>query len=192
MLGQYGDLFLEMGSQLWQAGDGNVKLHGAVGDGVADDYAIVQDALNTYAGKRVYFPPGVYNVSQGLELPPNTELVLSANATVRATAAMAALLRTEEALDYSDTHRNTKVEGGIWDCAGLATVGMYFKHFEMFRVQNVDIVDADLLGICLGSASAPSASYEAFIKDFRIRRTIAAGAAQAAGTVILLTGLLTE
>ncbi len=39
----------------------SVKIFGAVGDGVADDTAAVQAALNT--GKAVYFPDGTYAAS---------------------------------------------------------------------------------------------------------------------------------
>lgn len=38
----------------------SVKDFGAVGDGVADDSAAVQDAINSSASRRLYFPLGVY------------------------------------------------------------------------------------------------------------------------------------
>jgi hypothetical protein len=40
---------------------------GAVGDGVTDDTAAIQAAVN--AAKRVYFPPGIYLISSPIDLP---------------------------------------------------------------------------------------------------------------------------
>jgi hypothetical protein len=44
----------------------NVKSFGAIGDGVADDTAPIQNAINacSFTGGRVYIPRGVYNVSR--------------------------------------------------------------------------------------------------------------------------------
>jgi hypothetical protein len=44
----------------------NVKTLGAVGDGVADDYASIQAALNL--GGAIYFPRGEYRISQTLKI----------------------------------------------------------------------------------------------------------------------------
>ena len=54
----------------------DVRAFGAKGDGVADDTAAIQAAIN-FAGKRhsvVYFPPGSYKISSRLRLPPNVSL----------------------------------------------------------------------------------------------------------------------
>jgi hypothetical protein len=44
----------------------NVKDFGAIGDGVADDTAAIQAAVNGSGGKAVYFPSGTYKISQAL------------------------------------------------------------------------------------------------------------------------------
>lgn len=41
----------------------SVKDYGAVGDGVADDTAAIQAAINANAGRRIKFPAGTYNVT---------------------------------------------------------------------------------------------------------------------------------
>lgn len=46
----------------------SVKDFGAVGDGVADDTAAIQSAIDSGA-KRVYFPAGTYYASQSIKLP---------------------------------------------------------------------------------------------------------------------------
>ena len=51
----------------------SVKDFGAVGDGVTDDTAAIQTALNSGAGL-VSIPPGDYKVTSTLLIPPNTHL----------------------------------------------------------------------------------------------------------------------
>jgi len=50
----------------------NVKYHfGAKGDGTTDDYASIQaavDAVDSTYGGRIYFPPGIYRISQAIEI----------------------------------------------------------------------------------------------------------------------------
>jgi len=44
----------------------NVKLYGAIGNGMTDDTAAITNALNIAAGGSVYFPPGTYLVSRAI------------------------------------------------------------------------------------------------------------------------------
>lgn len=54
----------------------NVKDHGAAGDGVADDTAEIQAAINTSpAGSTIYFPPGTYLASAPIRLLGNRAYV---------------------------------------------------------------------------------------------------------------------
>lgn len=78
---------LVMGSQFTQAGTGatartvegklrdgvSVKDFGAVGDGVADDTAEIQAAIDT--GAPVYFPPGNYKTTAGLTVTGNYQFL---------------------------------------------------------------------------------------------------------------------
>jgi hypothetical protein len=52
----------------------SVKDFGAVGDGVTDDTAAIQWAVNAAAGKSLYFPGGTYIVSSVITLVSNTSL----------------------------------------------------------------------------------------------------------------------
>ncbi len=50
----------------------NVRQFGAVGDGVTDDTAAIRKALAT--GRSLYFPSGVYRLTDGIALPPSVSL----------------------------------------------------------------------------------------------------------------------
>jgi polygalacturonase len=75
------------------AGALNVKSYGAKGDGVTDDTAAIQAALDAGAGKSVFFPAGTYMIladgfrdgGQGGIVPhDNTHLFLDPNAVLKA------------------------------------------------------------------------------------------------------------
>lgn len=55
----------------------SVKAHGAVGDGVTDDTAAIQAALNAnLQGQTVYFPPGLYVVTNTLDCTGSYNLTI--------------------------------------------------------------------------------------------------------------------
>ena len=47
----------------------NVKAYGAKGDGVTDDYIAIRDALIACGNRTLYFPKGIYLISQTLIIP---------------------------------------------------------------------------------------------------------------------------
>jgi hypothetical protein len=51
----------------------NVKTLGALGDGVTDDWAVLQNAVNSH--EKLFFPKGQYRVSKTLDLLPNSKLI---------------------------------------------------------------------------------------------------------------------
>ncbi|KAI0542146.1 pectate lyase superfamily protein-domain-containing protein [Xylaria digitata] len=53
----------------------DVRTAGAAGDGATDDTAAINSVLASAAGRVVYFPHGVYIVSDTIEVPPGTRMV---------------------------------------------------------------------------------------------------------------------
>jgi hypothetical protein len=53
----------------------NVKSLGATGDGVNDDTAAIQNAIQSAAGRVIYFPHGTYIVLDTITIPPGTRIV---------------------------------------------------------------------------------------------------------------------
>ncbi|KAF2272061.1 pectin lyase-like protein [Westerdykella ornata] len=53
----------------------NVKSRGARGDGVSDDTAAIKNAVQSAAGRVIYFPHGTYIVLDTITIPPGTRIV---------------------------------------------------------------------------------------------------------------------
>ncbi|MGC4034708.1 MAG: glycosyl hydrolase family 28-related protein [Chitinophagaceae bacterium] len=51
----------------------NLKSLGAVGDGIADDTKVIQDAIDKY--ETIYVPQGWYRVTETIKMKPNTALI---------------------------------------------------------------------------------------------------------------------
>lgn len=145
----------------------SVKAYGATGDGTTDDTTACQDALTAANNKTCFFPDGTYKLTSPLVIPVNCAVYMSSNCTLLAAAAMDAVLKTDAAAE----HLNNVISGGYIDCNDLADSGIWLKYFSMFRIQDVEVWDNLVSGIRLGR-SAGTSSYEAFISDCRIRRSL--------------------
>jgi len=94
-----------------------VKSCGAVGDGVADDTATLQKALDTAGLIHVIVPAGTYRISDTLLVKSDTRLSLSPDTTVRLAEGAA---RDERSFmirnrNMGNGNENILIEGGVWD-----------------------------------------------------------------------------
>jgi len=64
----------------------NVKLFGAVGNGVHDDTAAIRAALAANPGNTIFFPPGTYKVTAAITIPTATTLLGALAQDVNATS----------------------------------------------------------------------------------------------------------
>lgn len=128
----------------------NVHDYGAVGDGVADDTAAIQAALNavSQAGRGILvFPDGTYLIAQTLVIKPpgNIWIQMGRAATIRRSAASVQYLIAN--FDTSSTYTgytapgNIRLTGGIFDgAAGTFTTSctnVIFAHASNIRVEGV-------------------------------------------------------
>lgn len=145
----------------------NVRHYGAVGDGVIDDRASIQAALDVAAslpGSTVYFPPGyTYGITEYLNILTGTT-VMAHGATIKniGNRGLAKLYRnTDNAQTGYTGHSDIRICGGVWDqnasdgTTGTATAlnnGFMLSHnsnvvFEGVTVQNVSSGHAiDVMG----------------------------------------------
>jgi polygalacturonase len=94
----------------------NVKDSGAIGDGVADDTAPLQGALN--GGQRtVLIPAGTYKISATLKVDSQTTIQADPQAVIRLAdhAGNDVGLFVLANRDFTAGNRDITVEGGIWD-----------------------------------------------------------------------------
>lgn len=99
----------------------NVRVLGAVGDGVADDTAVIQAALRSSAS-RIYIPSGIYRITSILRIPSNKRLTLAPTAIMlRGSKANAMLLNEADGTTGGyGAAANIIVEGGTWNGNGPA------------------------------------------------------------------------
>lgn len=145
----------------------NIVDFGAVGDGVADDRAAIQAAIDSGLGE-VVVPYGTYLVSAPLDLEPGVSLRMEEGAVIKASAAMEAIIRTPLAEWYD----NGLISGGTLHCNALADCGIWLKMASYTRITHIQIRENKVDAIRLGAAAAALSSYEMFLHDIRIIRSL--------------------
>lgn len=142
----------------------NVKLFGAKGDGVTDDYNSIQDCINNHPGKTIYFPDGTYIISEHISTSAiETEknyLLLSKKAIIKASDNFSDIWLIEigdrgTGGGYSDSFYHTGVEGGTLDCNGRCS-GLHSVNTHMARFTDINIVNATIIGMQIDKANNSS------------------------------------
>lgn len=157
-----------------------------VGDGVADDTAAIQSALDSAAGDPhaiVVIPPAQYRISAPLVIRSDTELRADA-ARVFGDGTHGLLFNyapTDSFTGYSGNGR-IKVRGGVWDTRGQLTPAnmirnaLCFVHAEHITVEDVTVRDVPgAHGIELNAvrhARVENCVFEGFIDTTGGSRTI--------------------
>lgn len=139
-----------------------VMAHGAKGDGVTDDTAAIQSALND--GRVVIFPPGTYVVSNQLSVGSNTYVKLMPGATLfrkAGTGQQCGSTYTNTNFfvnsDVVNGNENITIEGGVYDgneanqtpqdyvaatqngSTLFGSVGMRFKNVTHLRLKSLTL-----------------------------------------------------
>jgi hypothetical protein len=142
----------------------SVKDYGAVGNGIANDTAAIQAAVN--AGNYVLFPLGTYNISTPIALHSGSQIDLGGS-TIEWTGAVVnngnKAARWDNTVFYSNLtlnppspiKKNVAVFNGTinvndWGC------GVTFKQTENFFIADLNINDAQCAGISVSDCFAGS------------------------------------
>src|SRR5690606_98728 len=126
----------------------NVRDFGATGDGVTDDTAAIQaalDAANSAGGGEVYVPTGSYALKAPLRIYSNTRLRADKRATfIRAASYSPMLLPGIGDVDGYEGVQNVEVSGGTWDGNG-SQFPSGFSHLMFGHARNILIQDVQLV-----------------------------------------------
>lgn len=141
----------------------NVKAHGAIGDGVANDTTEVQAAMDAAVGSILHFPPGTYLVDD-LTVPSGITLTGAGrdHSVLKASGGGAYLLDLEDGRDI--TIRDLAVDcsasviGGI-KLSNLTEPGTATSGNVLIEDCKIDVSAGDLTGILL----------EGYVEDVTIR-----------------------
>lgn len=126
----------------------NVKDYGAVGDGVTDDAAAIQSALDSISvtGGVVFFPNGTYLIKQYLFYYSNQTLYFENGATLLQGAAINALLIAAgdaSITEYNGTH-DVIIDGGIFDGGAYTTNNTLLgcSHSRNITIRNCKFINS--------------------------------------------------
>lgn len=110
-------------AELIQDGNANVKQYGAKGNGVDDDYLLLQNCINKNENGTVYFPTGTYLISTTLNFKCNILMEQNAIITSNNSAINYLLLfnSTEVATSLSDLIKGKFIKGGRLDGKGIVS-----------------------------------------------------------------------
>lgn len=159
----------------------SVKEAGAKGDNASDDGAAINAAIVAQAAAgpgEVYFPDGTYLTSVKIVQLPGVTLRLSKGATIKATAALDALVQTPA----DQPLFSVGIYGGTLDCNDLAQVGLDVQWFQGYKVHHVEVQNYIAVGARFGLAGTAYSSYEAMVDNLR---TFRGAGAVAAGSIAL-------
>jgi hypothetical protein len=134
----------------------SVKDFGAVGDGVADDTAAIQAALD--AGKSVYLPDGTYAVTARLTLStPNVQIYGSG--IIKPTATWTGVGTTKSLLTIEITASNATVNGLTFDSDDTVIGSQINFQVESFAPQTIVTNCRFLNSVMIGGASGSCVAF---------------------------------
>lgn len=136
----------------------NVKLYGVVGDGVTDDLEAIQNIIDNNPGKTIYFPEGVYGITNKIVLKrANSTLVnilLDRNAVIKNISGNVIDTLFEIGYDYTAGEHNrfdfpclSEIVGGTLDATNCLNAIKVFPLYRLLTLRNIQILNVSNVGI---------------------------------------------
>lgn len=152
--------------ELTEAKDSDIatpQQYGAIGDGIADDTAAVQAALNSDKGF-VVIKAGTYNIKSMLRITNNVSVYMANNAILKATADMESVISIDNTnvpagpTDLS-SYVHFSINGGQIDGNGKAKYGIKATQYHRSSVQGMSIFGFTTHGIHCKDNYAETGAY---------------------------------
>lgn len=137
--------------------------YGAIGDGIADDTAAVQAALNSDKGI-VVIKAGTYNIKSTLSITNNVCVYMSNNAILKATADMDSVISIDNTNvpvgpTALSSYVHFSINGGQIDGNGKAKYGIKATQYHRSSVKGMSIFGFTTHGIHCKDSSAETGAY---------------------------------
>lgn len=151
--------------------------------GIKNDGTVIGTELNelitTNVSHKIYFPDGIYNLSEPIELPwrydKNVDIELSPKAILKASKPLSALIRigfTEIESTYDKTQRRPNIiEGGCLDCSNV-TNGIHVNGLkQLVTIKGMNLIKGTGTHIKVECTNdfAGTGSSDTIIQDIRIQ-----------------------
>ena len=153
----------------------NAKFAGAKGDGVTDDYAVLQGLIDDNPHKTIYLPDGTYLISDTLHISTGNanqvNLKLDHNAVITTDQSIDYLLEvgTEEgSYDRYAEGSIVWIDGGIFNCGNAGSAIYLSANQKQTKVSNTIIYGVDQYGIYIDRGINTSSSSDADIMNVSI------------------------
>lgn len=155
----------------------NVKDFNVVSDTGTDQYYTIQDVIDTHPGATIYFPDGVYNVSQPIKVYGATDrtvfIKLSERATLKALDSntdYVVEIGTDGSRDNTSVWVNggmTGISGGRIDCAGKSGGIHIVTGIQAPDISDITIINVRKTGIKI-ETGINNGSCDALIESVKI------------------------
>jgi len=153
----------------------NVKLNGAKGDGVTDDYQIIQNLITNNPHKTIFFPDSTYLISQPLTIQTGNShqvnLLLGKNAILKTNSTIDSLVEvgTEEGIyDRHSEGSIVTIEGGLFDCENTTQGILLTANQKQTHIKDVTLYNVNTYGIYVDRGINISNSSDALIENVSI------------------------
>lgn len=139
----------------------NVKGFGAVGDGVADDTAALQSAINSATGM-VFFPEGTYLITSTLKFKGYLTYLFAPNAVIKFVGSGSAIkIENQKQIQWIGGHID--ISGAAEGSVGLHIAGLWESTFQQPRITQGPV---NSIGILVETSRTGSYGWGSYILTF--------------------------
>lgn len=165
---------------------------GAFGDGVRDDYAPIQAAIDILPACTIRFSGGTFIISKPLVAPATDGskkyFKIDQNSAIKAADSFSGdyliiIGGSGTPGGYGSTSHKTGISGGTLDCSGK-TSGIWSKGTHLADFRNIEILNCTAYGMVVDRVSSTSASSDTYVTNVNVRG-VNAGAVGTVGFKII-------
>lgn len=156
----------------------NIKTLGAYGDGTHDDYEKIQNGIDKFHHRTIYFPEGEYLITEPIEIgttnAEQVDLKLDSGATIKSNTAIDSLLeigKYEGNWSRYDEGAVVTIDGGNFDATNCQRAIYISSNRKNTVLKNLNIYNASTYGIYVVKGTNTSDSSDLNIDNVVVNGT---------------------